>query len=223
MIYDKDHKQIAIIERCMPLKGRYVLEIGCGDGRVSMLLARDARKYVAIDPDEEAIKTARLRAGSVDFQIGTGEDLPFPDASFQIVLFILSLHHQNSRRALKEVHRVLTTTGRLLILEPAADGEFQQFFHLFNDESDVLVQAQNAIEQGPFHLVAHELFTVAAEFQDPEDLCRYPFDRTIIDQNDNTRILGKLQQLRGAFSDTQAIHLLDKIHLFSLGKTRASG
>lgn len=222
MKYDKDHKQIAMIERCMPIKGRNVLEIGCGDGRISVILARDAQKYIAIDPDGEAIKAARLRTNHIDFQIGTGEDLPFPDASFQIVLFILSLHHQNSQRALKQAHRVLTTTGQLLILEPAADGEFQQFFHLFNDESETLAKALNAIEQSPFHLVTHELFTVVAEFHDHEDLCQYPFDRTIIDGNDGPRILGKLQQLRGALSDTQAIHLLDKIHLFSLMKTRSS-
>ena len=219
MKYDKDHKQIAMIERFINTKNKDVLEIGCGDGSISVILARDAQKYIAIDPDGEAIKKARLLTSNIDFQIGTGENLNFADSSFDIVIFILSLHHQNSQRALKEANRVLTHTGQLLILEPAADGELQQFFHLFNDESEALTNALNAIEQSNFRIVNHDIFNVLAEFNDHEDLCKYPLDRTIIDVNDCPRILGKLQQLRGSLSDIQLIHLFDKIHIFSLVKT----
>ncbi|MEW5957514.1 MAG: class I SAM-dependent methyltransferase [Chloroflexota bacterium] len=219
MDYDKEYRQITMIERFVDVRDRNVLEIGCGDGSMSILLARDAREYIAIDPDEPRIREAQLLASNVEFQIGTGEALEFTDASFHVVLFTLSLHHQNSQLALKEADRVLTENGQLVILEPAADGELQQFFHLFNDETQALTEALNAIEQSDFKQEHHETFCTVMTFHNYEELCRYPFDRTTRDPNDCARILEKLRQLHGSLTDIQPIHLHDKIHIFSLRKT----
>jgi ubiquinone/menaquinone biosynthesis C-methylase UbiE len=103
-----------------------------------MMLARDTRRYIAIDPDREAVAKARQQSGNAQFFIGSGENMPLGDSSFDRVIFILSLHHQNSRQALLEAHRVLAPGGRVIILEPSAKGEFQQFFHLFDDETAAL-------------------------------------------------------------------------------------
>ena len=46
------------------LAGADVLEIGCGDGRLTFLLARAAATVVAIDPDAAAIALARRRAAA---------------------------------------------------------------------------------------------------------------------------------------------------------------
>lgn len=222
MKYDEDHRQVSMIERFIDLRHRTVLEVGCGEGSLSELLARDTERYVAIDPDSLCIQRARQRPGKVDFQIGNGEALVFADASFEVVLFTLSLHHQDSRLALKEARRVLTDGGRLLVLEPAADGELQQFFHLFNDESAALEAASRAIEQSGFRLEHHEIFEVSAEFESREDLCEYPFDRRLLEASDSARILEKLQELHCSASAAEPIRLSDRIHLYSLGVTPAS-
>jgi ubiquinone/menaquinone biosynthesis C-methylase UbiE len=218
MRYDPEHRLAAGIRPLIPPGPHGVLEIGCGDGSLSVQLAGQAERYVAIDPDAEAIGKARSLASSVDFRTGTGEALAFADASFDAVLFILSLHHQDSRIALEEAHRVLTREGWLIVLEPSAEGELQQFFHLFHDESQALEKAAGDIRQSRFQLLEHHRIDALAEFESLEDLCRYSFDRTAIDPADRGRIQAKLQQLRGPVSPDQPIVLKDTIQLYSLRK-----
>ncbi len=218
MIYDKDNLQMAMIQGFAAPTGCTVLEIGCGEGGLSAMLARDTCCYIAIDPDTAAVAKARQQTGNAQFFIGSGETLPFGDASFDRVIFILSLHHQNSRQALMEAHRVLTPTGRVIILEPLAEGEFQQFFHLFDDETDALTSAVHAIRHSPFDLIRQEEFAVPAEFDDLADLYQYPFDQSPADDTGRSKILAKLQQFRKDIREGHNIQLFDTIHIYSLVK-----
>ena len=217
MNYNID-REITMIEKFVDLHDQKVLEIGCGEGRVSILLDPKAREYVAIDPDTDSIMKATAAKSKVDFRIGSGEALEFEDASFQVVLFTLSLHHQDSRLALEEAHRVLIENGQLVVLEPAVDGEFQQFFHLFEDETDALVEASDMIARSDFELHNRETFHNVMTFRDQDELCSYPFDRKTIHPDDRDRILEKLQQLQGPITDGQPIRLHDNIHIFALRK-----
>ena len=218
MIYDKDNLQMAMIQKLAALEDTTVLEIGCGDGSLSVRLAVETRRYIAMDPDKEAIASARQLSGSADFLMGTGENLPCADASFDLVIFILSLHHQNSGQALLEAHRVLNPAGRLIILEPSADGEFQQFFHLFDDETEALTSAARAIRHSRFDLIRHKVFSVPAEFEDLSELYQYPFGQDPSDEAARARILAKLQQSQGGIKEGQHIQLFDTIHIYSLVK-----
>ena len=89
---EDDTKNIALemIEKFVSLQDHKVLEIGCGEGRMSKLLAPKSRKYIAIDPDEQSIEKAKSEIPDVDFRIGSGEALEFEDGSFPIILFTLS-------------------------------------------------------------------------------------------------------------------------------------
>jgi ubiquinone/menaquinone biosynthesis C-methylase UbiE len=76
-----------------------VLEIGCGDGRLTLRLARLGAIIEAIDPDAASIRQARRQlralptrlARNVHCHVGQGEHLNFPDESFDRVLFAWSL------------------------------------------------------------------------------------------------------------------------------------
>ena len=78
------------------LAGRRVLEVGCGDGRLTRRYADRAGSVLAIDPDPAAIATfddeipSALRR-HVDMRTGTIMTLGEPDASFDVVLFAWSL------------------------------------------------------------------------------------------------------------------------------------
>jgi ubiquinone/menaquinone biosynthesis C-methylase UbiE len=72
------------------VRGNEVLDIGCGPGEFTILVAQSAKSEVGIDPSEIARKLAKLNlAGSrlknVTFRDGNAERLPFPKGSFDLV------------------------------------------------------------------------------------------------------------------------------------------
>lgn len=102
-----------------------VLEIGCGPGRLSILLARKHGIDVTgvdLDPAmiERALANAK-RTGNGDrrapsFVVGDVASLPYPDASVDLVVSTLSMHHWADPTAgLAEIGRVLRPGGRALV------------------------------------------------------------------------------------------------------------
>ena len=218
MEYDKVNKAIFMIEQFVALQDQKILEIGCGDGRISKLLAHNSRKYIAIDPDEQSIEKAKSQIPHVDFRIGSGEALEFEDGSFPLILFTLSLHHLDSNLALKEVHRVLTSDGQLIILEPLANGEVARIFDLFDDESKRISDAWNMIQNSDFEIERHETFFTVMSFDDLDELCNYPFGRSQVKSEERDLIIDTLQQFKVPTAGTEPIHLHDDCHILSLRK-----
>lgn len=220
MEYDKAHVSINTIRQCTVFNDKAVLEIGCGQGKASSFLATGTRTYTGIDPDHEAIKTARENHGHVDFRIGTGESLEFDDASFDIVLFTLSLHHHHDcGRALDQAHRVLKDSGTLIITEPAVEGEFQQFFHLFNDETDQIQAAYNSIQNSRFRMIRQDRYHAIAEFGSLDALLTYPFDRDTVQPEDARRIKHLLSTVQTNIPQPdQPVCLTDTIHIYCMSK-----
>ncbi|HYZ12369.1 MAG TPA: class I SAM-dependent methyltransferase [Actinomycetota bacterium] len=112
----------ADIARVAPQEAR-VLEVGCGPGRLSILLARRyGLRVTGLDLDPEMIELARANAAAASdgdtpsFVVGNVSALSFPDESFDLVVSTLSMHHWTDvRAALSEIGRVLRPNGRALV------------------------------------------------------------------------------------------------------------
>ena len=94
--YPPDGMEIRLIERFTTLRGRRILEVGCGDGRLTFQYARAAAHVLAIDPDRPSIEDALdeqawLGVPNVTFRVGSVERLPSRGAPFDVALFSWSL------------------------------------------------------------------------------------------------------------------------------------
>ncbi|MBK7162121.1 MAG: metalloregulator ArsR/SmtB family transcription factor [Sphingomonadales bacterium] len=129
-----------------------VLDIGTGTGRMIELFARHADRFVALDNSVEMLRLARAKLGGMEYAaavqahteivLGDFNTLPFPDGSFDTILFHQVLHYaQHPERAIAEAARVLAPEGRLLVVDFAAhDVEELRSVHAharlgFTDES----------------------------------------------------------------------------------------
>jgi ubiquinone/menaquinone biosynthesis C-methylase UbiE len=93
-----------------------IIDIGCGSGRWSRILAPRVGHIDAIDPNDAILSAAINNADipNIRWSKARGEDLPFASASFDIALCIGVLHHmQRPELALQEALRVLRPGGML--------------------------------------------------------------------------------------------------------------
>src|SRR5258706_682295 len=102
-------------------QGLRVLEIGCGCGSEAECFARAGADYTAVDLTGAAVSLTQRRfqlAGlRGNFTQGDAENLPFADGSFDLVYSHGVLHHTpDTARAIREVYRVLSPSGRAMIM-----------------------------------------------------------------------------------------------------------
>ena len=93
---DPERTEVRVVQRHVPLAGARILEIGCGDGRLTRRVAGVARTMVAIDPNASLICQAKqltpdsLRK-KVQYRTGRAENLQRPDQSFEVAVLSWSV------------------------------------------------------------------------------------------------------------------------------------
>jgi SAM-dependent methyltransferase len=102
------------------LRGRRVLDVGCGTGRLAAALAeRESCKMWGVDPSAEMLEVARARLPEdVGLKRGSVEDLPFKDGWFERAVTQLSLHLWDRPRAFAELRRVVSGRAILATFDP---------------------------------------------------------------------------------------------------------
>ena len=115
------------------VRGKRVVDFGCGSGANSVHIALRGAKLAGLDISESLIALARERLAANDVQptarfvAGSAHDLPFQSASVDVVFGIAILHHLDLRLVAPEVHRILKPGGRAIFQEPVRNSALLQF------------------------------------------------------------------------------------------------
>jgi ubiquinone/menaquinone biosynthesis C-methylase UbiE len=96
LVVDPDGVEIETIRTLVDLRGRRIVEIGCGDGRMTFACAEEAASMLAFDPDEESIRVAeaaipRKLRRRIQLEVADAAEIELPESEFDLALFSWSL------------------------------------------------------------------------------------------------------------------------------------
>jgi ubiquinone/menaquinone biosynthesis C-methylase UbiE len=92
-----------------------VLEVGCGSGRITLVLYAMGLNVVGLDIDPVALAAFQRQSNSIPLIMADAIRLPFSDSTFDCLVAIQCLRHLDCRSFLEECHRVLCKGGLLIV------------------------------------------------------------------------------------------------------------
>jgi ubiquinone/menaquinone biosynthesis C-methylase UbiE/DNA-binding transcriptional ArsR family regulator len=149
-----------------------VADLGSGEGLLSELLARRAKKVIAVDNSEKMVtfganKAKKNGLKNLEFRLGDLENPPIDPASVDLVILSQALHHaEDPALAIQSAHRILKPGGQLWILD-LLKHKFERAHELYGDrwlgfaESDL----HHWLEAAGFKKI--EISVVAREEEEP--------------------------------------------------------
>lgn len=125
LVYDHDHNPLPALEEPLvraavgKVRGREVLDLGCGTGRHALWLASEGARVTAVDFSEGMLEEARRKPGAARVRFlahDLHQPLPFADGSFEVVVSALVLEHlRDLGPFFAEARRVLGGGGRAVV------------------------------------------------------------------------------------------------------------
>ncbi|HEX8250558.1 MAG TPA: class I SAM-dependent methyltransferase [Pyrinomonadaceae bacterium] len=104
----------------IPARCRHILEIGCGTGEFSRLLAGRAERVLALDLSPQMIRLARERSKlypNIDFVEGDAMTYQLPDNQFDCIATLTTLHHLPTAAVLRKIKKALKPGGIFICLD----------------------------------------------------------------------------------------------------------
>ena len=133
-------------------KGKKVLDIACGEGYGSALIAGVAKSVIGVDISEETVLHAKekYKQDNLQFTTGSCSAIPIEDNSVDLIVSFETIEHHNQHtEMLEEFLRVLTPDGVVIISSPDKHEysdvpEYSNSFHikeLYSDEFRQLMES----------------------------------------------------------------------------------
>ena len=147
-------------------------DLGAGEGTLSQLLAKRARKVIAIDNSPKMVefgaKLSRKHGfKNLEYRLGDIEDPPIAKNSVDLAVLSQALHHAiKPERAIKSAHRILKKNGRIVVLDLLSH-RFEKARELYADHwlGFSEVRLHELLEKAGFREI--EISVVAREKQSP--------------------------------------------------------
>jgi len=149
-----------------------VADLGAGEGTLSQLLARTARKVIAIDNSEKMVEFGSSLARkhgfeNLEYRLGDIQDPPIKKASVDLAIFSQALHHASRPdRAIASARSILKKGGRIVILDLLSH-QFDKARELYLDQwlGFSEVQLHDLLEEAGF--IHIDVRVVSREKQSP--------------------------------------------------------
>lgn len=145
-----------VLTERIELDGRDVLDVGCGAGDMVRWFRHQGARPVGVECGD-AMRRRAIAADpehADDYIDAVGQDLPFDDASFDVVHLMASLHHvpvDDMSAAIAEAARVVRPGGVVYVVEPAVEEPDDDVLHPVVDERVERTAAQAAIDGAGEH------------------------------------------------------------------------
>lgn len=149
-----------------------VADLGAGEGTLSQLLAKKARKVIAVDNAPKMVEFGGQLAKkhgfkNLEYRLGDIEEPPIEKSSIDLAIFSQALHHANHpERAIAAAHRILKKGGRIVVLDLLSH-RFEKARELYADHwlGFSEVQLQQWLEKASFSGI--EVTVVSREKEKP--------------------------------------------------------
>jgi ArsR family transcriptional regulator len=149
-----------------------VADLGSGEGLLGELLARRAKRVIAVDNSEKMVafgsaKAKKIGLKNIEFRLGDLQDPPIESASIELAILSQALHHAHDPvRAIQGAHRILVKGGQLMVLD-LVQHSFKQAHELYGDHWLGFTEGQlhSWLEAAGFKEI--EIGVVAREEQPP--------------------------------------------------------
>ena len=178
----EDYQYGWLKEKCRP--GLSVLDFACGNGENAIWAARCGSQAIGIDISPEGISNANINAEEAgvsdrcSFEVMDGENMTFPDNTFDLGIEYGALHHVELDKAMSELCRVLKPNGEMICIEALRHNPIIHWYrkrtpHLRTEwEVGHILSVQDLdIVRGYFHDVNVKFFHLAV-------LAAVPFRKT---------------------------------------------
>lgn len=110
-------RRLEMVRKYIPLEGKKILDVGCGVGTYLQAFKRFGDDLYGVEID--AKRAAKAKKITPNISVASAENLPFPEATFDIVFSHEVLEHlEDDRKAVEEAVRVLKPGGHLVLFVP---------------------------------------------------------------------------------------------------------
>jgi len=159
------HIFLKMMELLGDIKGKKILECGCGNGWVTAELAYAGGSVHAFDISSEAVKStkdflARKNLGKdCLIEVKSAESIDYQDNTYDIVLGFAILHHLDLDKTIPEIHRVLKPSGIAIFAEPLEGNPFLRLYRKLTPQYRTPDEKPLVVREFASHLQEYASFT----------------------------------------------------------------
>jgi len=134
IVHSSEEYQYGWLKEKCSNRATTVLDFACGNGENGIYAAQCGAKTIGIDISPEGVANANLNAKQADladhcrFKVMDGENLAFPDNTFDVGVEYGALHHVDLNKAMSELYRVLKPRGEMICVEALRHNPFIHWY-----------------------------------------------------------------------------------------------